>query len=195
MHSWPFSLKENGAAINPPLHSNREIALNQPLLRRSLSERALRPYMSNAVRQLRPRAGRRSHPTVYARCAPSRYLRAGRPRPVHHRTRSRPGDLASRNRVPLERPVRSRRKAGRRGRGRSRRQPGDQTSLRRSLPEGPRRYRPQSQNEQGPKHQFRPVHRHSSPLRHVRVVSTQASPDAPRVPRTQSLLPKDLPNH
>jgi hypothetical protein len=27
MHSWPFSLKENGAAINPPLHSNREIAL------------------------------------------------------------------------------------------------------------------------------------------------------------------------
>jgi hypothetical protein len=29
MHSWPFSLKENGAAINPPLHSNREIALNE----------------------------------------------------------------------------------------------------------------------------------------------------------------------
>jgi hypothetical protein len=28
MHSWPFSLKENGAAINPPLHSNREIALD-----------------------------------------------------------------------------------------------------------------------------------------------------------------------
>jgi hypothetical protein len=27
MHSWPFSLKENGAAITPPLHSNREIAL------------------------------------------------------------------------------------------------------------------------------------------------------------------------
>jgi hypothetical protein len=27
MHSWPFSLKENGSAINPPLHSNREIAL------------------------------------------------------------------------------------------------------------------------------------------------------------------------
>jgi hypothetical protein len=27
MHSWPFSLKKNGAAINPPLHSNREIAL------------------------------------------------------------------------------------------------------------------------------------------------------------------------
>jgi hypothetical protein len=32
-------------------------------------------------------------------------------------------------------------------------------------------------------------------LRHVRVISTQASPDAPRVPWTQSLLPKDLPNH
>jgi hypothetical protein len=28
MHSWPFSLKENGAAINPPLHSNSEIALS-----------------------------------------------------------------------------------------------------------------------------------------------------------------------
>jgi hypothetical protein len=27
MHSWPFSLKENGASINPPLHSNRKIAL------------------------------------------------------------------------------------------------------------------------------------------------------------------------
>jgi hypothetical protein len=32
-------------------------------------------------------------------------------------------------------------------------------------------------------------------LHHVRVISTQASPDAPRVPWTQSLLPKDLPNH
>ena len=29
MHSWPFSLKENGAAITPPLHSNREIALKE----------------------------------------------------------------------------------------------------------------------------------------------------------------------
>jgi hypothetical protein len=27
MHSWPFSLKENGTAMNLPLHSNREIAL------------------------------------------------------------------------------------------------------------------------------------------------------------------------
>ena len=30
-------------------------------------------------------------------------------------------------------------------------------------------------------------------LRRVRVISTQASPNAPRVPWTQSLLPKDLP--
>jgi hypothetical protein len=37
MHPWPFSFKENGAAINPPLHSNREIALEASI---SLSQTA-----------------------------------------------------------------------------------------------------------------------------------------------------------
>jgi len=147
--------------------------------------------MGNAIRQLRPVVGCR-RPTVYACGAHGRYLRARRPSPVHHRSCSRPRDLATRYRVPLKRTARSRRQPGSGRRRRHRRQPGDQTSLRRRLPEGPLRYRTAMENKQRTQYQFRLVHRHSSlpPSR-----STYRALDAPPVPWTQSLLPKDLPNH
>ena len=57
MHSWPFSLKENGAVINLPLHSNREIAL-EPVLQREAkrirSHGKLKRQVSIMIRALRP---------------------------------------------------------------------------------------------------------------------------------------------
>jgi hypothetical protein len=57
MHSWPFSLKENGAAINPPLHSKREIAL-KPATGCNPENKLQKPVLFSAPQKMTSRGPR-----------------------------------------------------------------------------------------------------------------------------------------